>query len=232
MKMFKKLLFAGLAFTTLNVSAQTVDEIIAKNTEALGGATKLATLNTAKMSGTMSANGQEFPITMTKSHMKGSRIDFEVMGTSNYQLVNTEKAIAFMPVMGMAEPKDMEAENYKQVSHTLDLQGNLFNYKEKGNTVEALAGEKVDGAEAHVLKLTTKAGAVINYYIDKKTNRIVKSLGIGGGQGGSDLETSYSDFKQNADGYWFPYTISTPNGPITMEKIETNIKLEDSIFKP
>ena len=31
MKMFKKLLFVGLAFTALNVSAQTVDEIVAKN---------------------------------------------------------------------------------------------------------------------------------------------------------------------------------------------------------
>ena len=71
MKMFKKLLFAGLAFTSLTLSAQTADDIVSKNIEAMGGAAKIATLTSVKKTGTMSAQGQDFPVTMTIDHMKG-----------------------------------------------------------------------------------------------------------------------------------------------------------------
>ena len=161
----------------------------------------------------------------------GSRLDFEIMGTTNYQYVSTTKASAFMPIMGMQEPKEADAEMYKLVAHQIDAQDGLFNYKEKGTKVELLANEKVDGSEAYKLKLTFKLGAVVNYFIDKKANRIVKTIAIGGGQGGSDSETSFNNYKKNADGYWFPYDMTTPNGPIKFDTIETNIKVDENIFK-
>jgi len=46
-----------------------------------------------------------------------------------------------------------------------------------------------------------------------------------------DVETSFADFKQNADGYWFPYTINTMQGAITFEKIETNVPVDEKLFK-
>ena len=64
MKMFKKLLFACLTFATLNVSAQTADEIVAKYIEAMGGAAKIASLNSVKKTGTMSVQGMDFPATI------------------------------------------------------------------------------------------------------------------------------------------------------------------------
>jgi hypothetical protein len=45
------------------------------------------------------------------------------------------------------------------------------------------------------------------------------------------METSFADYKQNADGFWFPYSMTTMNGTITYEKIETNVKVDESIFK-
>ena len=48
MKSIKTLLLAVFAFTTLSVAAQTADEIIAKNTEAMGGAAKISALVSVK----------------------------------------------------------------------------------------------------------------------------------------------------------------------------------------
>jgi hypothetical protein len=231
MKLLKKLLFAGFAFVSINATAQTADEIIAKYIDSMGGAAKFTSLKTVKMSGNMTSNGADFPITMTKSHMVGSRIDFEVNETSNYQFVATTKASVFMPIYGMQEPKEAEADMFKLIAHQTDIQGGLFNYKEKGTKVEVLASEKIEGSEAYKLKLTFKLGAVVNYFIDKKTNRIVKTVAIGGGPGGADLETSFADYKKNADGYWFPYSMTTPNGPIKFDTIETNIKVDENIYK-
>ncbi len=47
----------------------------------------------------------------------------------------------------------------------------------------------------------------------------------------TDLETTYTDYKQNSDGYWFSYNTGTPNGPIVFDKIETNVKVDENIYK-
>ncbi len=235
MKMFKNLLVAGLAFTTLSVSAQTVDEIVAKNIEAMGGAAKIATLTSVKKTGTMSAQGQEFPVTITIDHMKGFRMDLEIMGTSNYQIITPTKSSMFFPIQQMSEPKAGTDEEVKEQQSALDVQSALYNYKERGTTIELVGNDKVDGADAYKLKVDRKDGKSAFYLIDKKTNRVVKTISKGKGPDGveQDVETPYGDYKQNADGYWFAYTTAFQGGmvAVTYEKIETNIKVDESIFK-
>ena len=232
MAFIKSLLVAGLAVTTFSVSAQTADEIVAKNIEAMGGAAKLATLNSVKMTGSMSVQGTDVGITITKLNAKGFRVDLDVMGTSGYQLANNEKGFVFMPFAGMTEPKEMDPEAFKSTSSQSDVQGSLFNYKEKGNTVEYLGKEKVDAGEAYKLKVTNKNGKVSTYYIDTKSNRLVKSVSKVNANGEEmEMETSYSDYKQDANGFWFPYSTTNMQGTITFDKIESNIPIDESIFK-
>ncbi len=235
MKMFKKLLLVGLAFTFLNVSAQTADEIVAKNIEAMGGASKLATLTSVKKTGTMSAQGQDFPLTLTVSQMKGFRMDLEIMGTSNYLFITPEKSSRFFPIQQMAEPVVTTGDDVKDMQGALDIQSALFNYKEKGTTIELIGEEKVDAQDAYKLKVTKKGGKSAFYFIDKKTNRVVKTVSKGKGPDGTeqDEETPYGDYKQNADGYWFAYTTAFQGGmaAVTFDKIETNVKVDENIFK-
>ena len=171
MKMFKKLLFAGLAFTSMTVSAQTADDIVAKNIAAMGGAAKIATLITVKKTGTMSAQGQHFPVTKTIEHMKGFRIDFEIMGTSNYQLITPTKSSTFMPIQQMTEPRISTEEESKAQQGALDIHSALYDYKTKGTTVELVGDDKVDGADVYKLKVIPTSGKTSFYLIDKKSNR-------------------------------------------------------------
>ena len=233
MKMFKTLLLAGLAVTAVAAQAQTADEIIAKNIEAMGGAAKISALNTVKMSGNMSAQGMDIPLTITKSHLKGMRLDIEIMGTSNYQIITPEKAFMFFPIQQMTEPKEMDAETVKTMQSQLDVQGALYNYKAKGETIEYAGTEKVEGADTYKLKIAYKSGKNSTYFIDTKTNRLIKTISKAKGPDGQeiDIETSYSDYKQNADGYWFAYGTTTPQGPVTFDKIDTNVKVDENIFK-
>lgn len=223
MKKIALLLFAAAAF--ISVQAQTADDVINKYIEAMGGKEKLATLKTVKMTGGMSAQGMDIPMVLTKSHMVGIRLDIELMGQSYFQIANATKGQVYMP--GMSEAQDMEEDMYKSFSSQMDVHGGLVNYKEKGSTVELVGTEKVDGAEAYNIKLTNKGGKVINYYIDKTTNRIVKSASE---MNGEKVETSFSDYKQTPEGYWFPYTITNVRGPITFTKIEANVPVDEKIF--
>ena len=97
MKMIRNLLAAAFLFAGFGAKAQTADEIMAKNIEAMGGAAKLATLNSVKMTGNLSVQGNDVAVTITRLHLKGNRMDLEVMGTSNYRVCNTEKGYTFFP---------------------------------------------------------------------------------------------------------------------------------------
>ena len=233
MKKIKNLLLAALALTTLNVAAQTADEIIAKNVEAMGGAAKIASLKTVKKTGNLSMQGMDIPMVFTVSQMKGFRLDVEVMGTSNYQIITPEKAFMFFPIQQMTEPKEMDTETVKGMQAALDIQGSLINYKDKGATVEFIGTEKVDGADAYKLKMTGKSGKTSFHFIDVKTNRLVKTSAKAAGPDGVeiDVESIYSNYKQNADGYWFAYATSTPQGPVVFDKIESNVVVDENIFK-
>lgn len=228
----KTFILVILALITINVSAQTADEIVAKNIEAMGGKAKLSTLKTVKLNGAMSVQDADVAITETKSQQTGMRMDIEVMGTSNYQVANTTKGSVFMPVFGMAAAEDMPEAAYKSFAAQFDIQGPLLDYKEKGNTVELTGKEKVDGANAYNLKVTFKNGKVTNYFVDAKTNFIIKSISTENVNGDDIIaEITYSDYKQNAGGYWFPYSITNSRGTISYSLIETNISVEDSVFK-
>jgi len=214
------------------VHAQTVDEVVDKYIASLGGKEKLMSLKTVKMEGSMSVQGTDLTITATRSHMVGMRMDIEVMGMSNYQVANTTKGASFWPVQGMDAPQDMDPEQYKSVSNQLDLHGALCNYKEKGNTVELLGKETIDGTEAYKLKVTHKNGVESTYFIDAKTGRLIKTTGKAKVQGEEmEVSSTYSDYKQNADGYWFAYSVTQMQGTIVYDKISTNIPVEDSLFK-
>jgi hypothetical protein len=227
----KNLLFAALSFITMSAMAQTADEIVGKNIEAMGGKDKLSSLQSLKMTGTLATQGVDVGMTFTKLNNKGFRIDLEINGMSNYQTATTNKGTVFMPIAGMTSPADMEPSQLKSMVRQMDLQGPLFNYKEKGTTIDVLGKEMVDGSEAYKLKLNYKDGESSTYFIDTKTNRLVKSVAKRTFNGvETELETTYADYKQNADGYWFPYSITSQQGTTVIDKIETNVKIDESIF--
>jgi hypothetical protein len=212
--------------------AQTTDDIVNKYIVAMGGKEKINTLKTVKLDGSLSIQGTDVALVITKKHMVGMRMDISVMGTENYQILTPTKGTVFMPVQGMSEPTVMPDDQLKSGQSQLDLQGSLVDYKEKGTSIELVGNEKVDGEDCNNLKLTFKSGVVTNYYISAKTSFIVKTNGkrmINGEE--TEIATTYSNYKQNADGYWFPYTTTNMQGTTDFSKIDTNVVIDESVFK-
>ncbi len=230
MKTLKAILLTATAFVSLAVSAQTADDVINKHIAKMGGAAKLEALKTVKMEGNLTTQGIDVALSFTKKHLVGMRVDMEIMGTSNYQIITPTKGWAFMPVMQQTEPQEMEAEQLKSAQGQLDIQGSLYNYKQKGYTAEYMGKEQVDGKDAHKIKVV-KSGRDVFYFIDAESNFIVKSMSKANIQGQeTDVQTTFADYKQTPDGYWFPYSSTTMQGPVTFSKIEVNVPVDDKIF--
>lgn len=225
---FPALLTLGL--TTASY-AQTADEIVNKHIEARGGKEKLLALKTTKMSGSMSVQGTDIQLTLTNLHDVGLRVDIEVAGTTNYQVANKKEGWVFMPVMGMAEPTKMDSAQLRSVMKQMDIQGTLLDYKTKGYTVTLEGSEDVGGQPAHKLKVVSADGRADYQYLDKKTFFLVKSAGKASVQGQEmDVESTYADYKKNADGYWFPHSITNLQGTMAFDKIETNVAVDEKLF--
>ena len=212
--------------------ASPLDVIINKHIKALGGREKLLSLKTVRTTGALNTQGIEMEITFTKSHLIGSRTDITVAGTENYQIVTPSKGTSFMPVQGINEPKDMTDDQFKVEQTNLDIQSALLDYQAKGTAVELLSTEKVNDEDNFKLKLTFRNGVVTNYFISSKTYLITKASGLRNILGESmNVETEYSNYKKNADGYLFPYTTTSAAGTTIYTKIETNIAVDPTIFK-
>ncbi len=214
--------------------AQTADEVIDKYIAAIGGKEKMLALKTVKMDGSLSVQGFDVGVVTTIAHGVGSRTDISVPGMGEgYQIMTPTKGWNFMPFQGQTAPEEATEEQVKAGQNGLDLQSPFLNYKEKGNTVELLGKEKTEGKDCYKLKLTNKFGKVTTVFIDTVTNYRIKSVTSVEVNGEKmDVESVFSDFKKNADGYVFAYSQTSPRGTITYSSIEVNKPVDPNIFKP
>jgi hypothetical protein len=142
-----------------------------------------------------------------------------------------------MPFLGKNDPEAMTGDDLKDIIEQADLiEGPLFNWKDKGNTVELLGKEAVEGTDAWKLKLTQKNGDVSTIYLDADAYLQIKSEGKRKrGEQEIEFESSYGDYKE-VGGLMFAHSVeSKPKGApqgatITVESVELNVDIPDSDF--
>ena len=226
-------------------SGQTVDDVIEKYEKARGGKDKLLAIKSIYMEGSREMMGTEVAVKITKEQAKLSRTEFEMGGNNGFMLVTEKEAWSFIP-MRSPIPTKMPDEALAGMQTELDIAGSLVDYVAKGNTTELLGKDTVDGNTCYKIKLTTKAGKEIKYWIDASTYLITQSSAKGGGRrpgnaGATETEiiTTYADYKA-VDGIMFAHNFETKNATgqgragsgTTFDKIELNKPVDTKLFKP
>jgi len=234
----KNLILLGLVIFGLVcvqfAQGQSMEDIINKHVNAMGGREKIITLSSALMTGTFTAMGSTsaINITTTKKHMTGSRIDIEADGKNNFQVITPKNGWIFTPVQGDKEPRPLVEDQARAAQVQLDLHGPFINYREKGIKIEMAGKDSVNGSLCYKLKVTSPNTNVTVYFIDTKSNLIIKASTKMFQFGAlEDVETIYGNYKQNADGYWFAYTNAGPRGTTNYDEIKTNVAVDVNIFK-
>jgi outer membrane lipoprotein-sorting protein len=238
--MSKKLCFriAAAALLASAAWAQTADEIIAKNIQARGGADKLASVQTIKSTATMAMGpGMEAPGTSIQKRGNMARLEFTVQGLTAVQAYDGKNAWEVMPFTGKKDPELMSADEAKDIEEMADIDGPLVNYKSKGNQVELLGKEKLEGTDAYKLKVTLKNGDIQTQYIDSDSFLEIKEENKRTVRGTEQvIESAIGDYKE-VNGIVFPFAIesgvkgSQQKQKLTISKIELNVPADDSIFK-
>ncbi len=236
--MFKKLILTTLALMfAASLSAQTVDEIIAKNIEAKGGYDKLKSIKTMQATGQFTAqNGMvQGTITLYNKRPNKMRMNMDIQGQTMVQAFDGTTGWMIIPFMGTTEPQRMPEEQIKSMKSNADMDGVLVDYKKKGHKVELLGKEELEGTDVYKLKVTRKDSSVqylyldSDYYIELKMSTVIKSKGTE-----QMFDTYLSDYKE-VDGTMVPFAIEQKKGDmllsqITLSEVKYNVDIDDSYF--
>jgi len=223
------LLSATLGIVT--TQAQSVDDIVSKHIEALGGKTVLNSIKSIYVESTVEFMGNEAPSITYILNGKGYKNELDFNGTKIVQCVTDKGGWAINPMAGATTAQAIPADQLKNYQLQLHVGGPLMDYAAKGYKAE-LTGK--DSA-SYKIRLTTPDGIDMTYFIDQKTyliNKAVSKVSMGG----QEIETTavFSDYRFT-NGYSLAYSQQVILPQVTLniinKKVEMNKDIDPAIFE-
>ena len=155
------------------------------------------------------------------------RETFSLQGMTQVQAYDGSTGWQIQPFGGRKDPELMGEDDMRDLLIDSDFDGPLVDYKAKGNTVEYLGHDTVDGDDALRLKVTLKNGDIIYYYLDPDTFLEIRKETQEFIRGSVRENTIRSRLLQAVAGVMYPFSIASgpKNDPtqwqtVTVEKIE------------
>lgn len=237
LKLIALMAIAAPAFAQ-NQPQPTVDDLVAKNIQAKGGAQALQALTSMKFTGKMLVNDgkMELAFSQVKRRPEDVRNEVTLQGMTAVEAYDGATGWKIMPFQGRKDPEKMSADDVKGLQEDAEIDGPLVNWKEKGSTVEYLGTEDIDGTQAYKLKVTKKNGDVQFVYLDPDHFLEIRTITQRMQHGAQmEFETDYGDYEKVA-GVFMPFAVesgvrgSTDKQKVAIEKAEPNVAIDESVF--
>jgi len=218
---------------------ETVDTLVAKNTEAKGGAQALAAVTSLRLQGKMVVNNGRLELGYVQIKKRPGEIREEttLQGMTQIDAYDGTQGWKISPFGGRKDPEKVSVDDAKALVEDAEIDGPLIDWKAKGSTVEYLGTEDVDGTLAHKLRVVRKNGDINYVYLDPDhflEIRIVTQRLQNGAK--VENETDLGDYEK-INGVFFPFSIEggqkgdTDKQKVIFEKAEANTPIDESIFK-
>ena len=223
-----------ILFLAIAAQAQDVDKILKKHFEAIGQDVVLDAKSFA-MEGTIVQMGLEIPFKAYQVRPAKMRTEGTFQGQTFVQVYNGEKGWTINPFMGSTEPQPMGEDELKSMKQQSDMDGMLWNWKEKGYKLEMMENEDIEGTECYNIQVITDENDIFNYFIDTESLMVLKVNSAVMVQGNvTESETFMSNYMM-VDGMAMAGTVETrSNGQTLMtmniDKVERNADLDASLF--
>ena len=239
-------LLAAVAIAALPARALTADELIAKNIEARGGLDKIKAIETLRIEGTRTGGGgggrggggAETPFVEIRKRPDRIRSESTTQGLTMIRAYDGTEGWTVQPFGGRKDPEKLSADAARDLSYQAEIDGPLVDAAAKGNKVEYLGTEDVDGTEAHKLKVTRPAGDVEYVFLDPDYFLEIRRVAQRRVRGATiETETDLGAYEK-VNGVYFPFSVqsgrrgATEKGQkTTVTKIEANVAVDEAIFR-
>ena len=223
-----------MAFVAGYAQEMKLDDVLNAYYKATG-VVKMKDWNTIRSTGKTIAQGMEFPFTITMKRPFKLRVEAEVQGTKMIQCFDGQQGWNVIPWSGSSVPQDMTADEIKNMKEQADMEGALYQWKEKGHQAELLDKEDMEGSSAYKIKLTKANGDIETDFIDAENFILLKTVSKVKMQGNeTESESLFTNYK-DINGVLMAGTITnkikdqTVN-QIVIDKTDVNPAVSDSIF--
>lgn len=206
-----------------------LNELIEKNINARGGYEKLKAVKSLKISGKYVQQGRETPLILTIK--RPNFIYGEMLFPTSPMICGYDGETAWWLNRGqLSEPQTLNAEEALIFTRYADF-GDLFvDYEQKGQKIELIGFEDLDGQKAHKLKITSQNGIIRHVYLDAENFLNIKESYKSKNEKDFGMEVIFKDFR-SIDGVMFPFYHDITGEQTIIETIELNVDIDDSIFK-
>jgi len=228
--------FAALTLFSPTITAQTVDEIIAKNIQARGGLEKLQSVSSLRQTGIFSAGSFRAQVVQENKRPDKVREEFIIQGMAQVQAYDGKTGWQVSPFEGRRDPELLSQDDMKGLVVDADMDDPLVDYQQKGHKAELVGHDSVEGTDCYKIKLTLKNGDVRTYYLDTDSFmelKLEQQTIIRGAL--QESETYYGDYEE-VNGIYYPSAREmgqrgdSNRSKVTVEKVEQNVPLADALF--
>lgn len=228
----------------------TVDDLLAKNLTSRGGAEKLKSINTRKVTGKVTVQVQMPPGAQQQAPPAPQTIEMPMqvlakrpnlmlqeMRMQDRRVVTAfdgQQAWAINPMIG-ASAQLLQGVQADLIRDQAQFDGPLAYARQRGDKMEVLSKEDIEGVSTWKLSITHE-DKTTTVYLDEKTG-LERKVSASVNQGGTQLlvESVISDY-QPVDGIMVPRKVQTLVGgrtqaTVTIDNVEFNVPIEDAQFK-
>ena len=231
---------ASFLAVTTPLTAQTkltADDIIARYIKTVGGADKIQAIKTLRRVGKYTGDdGFEAVVVQESSRPNKVREEFSLQGMTGINAYDGSNGWKIDPFGGKKDAESLSEDELRSIVEDSDFDEPLINYAAKGNKVELVGMDQVEGTDVYKLKVTLKSGDTRIYYMDTdsyvpikyETKRIIRGTP-------QESETTLGDYKQ-VGGWYLPFSMesrqkgSSGSGKITFDKIEFNVPIDSTRY--
>jgi outer membrane lipoprotein-sorting protein len=233
------LLLPGVLLAACAAPPSEVDEIVASNLEARGGAERIRAMQATREIGIITASGGRRARIIRERKRGGLfRLELHQQGTVSVFAHTSEGGWQVAPLQGVFEPTRVPPElDAAGAADQLDIEGPLVDWREKGHTVELAGREMLPGGEAFKLEVTLADGNRRTEFVDVASRLIVRSEGSRIIQGvPATVAATFSDFRE-VGGQTIPHHIEMrindhpDTVAIAIESVEIDPELDDARFE-
>jgi outer membrane lipoprotein-sorting protein len=182
----------------------------------------------------LSSAGVESAFKVYQSRPGKLRIESDFQGSELIQTYNGETGWTYAPGLGLTEPVELKGLELETFLKQLQFENPLWNYAEKGASIEL--ADPGEASAAFHLVLTSKDGAMQHFFIDRESYLVsaVKSTQLMGGSE-AEIEVLPSDYKTIKGIPFAHHVVTKMNGQVVtttrIEKVEVNRKLDPALFE-
>jgi len=217
---------------------QTAEELVDKNIRARGGIDKIKSIKSYRMTGRFQSGSFSAQVGRDALAPDMIRETFTVQGMTEIDAYDGSVGWKISPFEGRKDPELLGEDDMRQLVEDGDFYGPLVDYKAKGNKVEFLGHDTVDGDDALKLKVTLKNGDIAYYFLDPETFLEIRVENVRYIRGAVHEDFREPGSYKLSGGVYYPFSLETGSkqnpgyrSKVTVEKVEVNVPLEKKHFQ-